>query len=117
VRIPYRIPSRHRLTASVLLGVAGLLVNLLPLPLSPGTELVFGGVAYLLAAVALGPWHGALAAGIASIRTLFLWGHPYAWLIFILEALVVGWLARRRELRPLVAALVTGRCWASPSSF
>jgi signal transduction histidine kinase/uncharacterized membrane protein len=103
---PGPFPARHRWAAAVLLGVAGLLLNLQPLPLSPGTDLVFGGVAYLLAAVALGPLQGALAAGIASARTLFLWGHPYAWIIFTLEALVVGWLVRRRDRRPLVADLV-----------
>jgi signal transduction histidine kinase/uncharacterized membrane protein len=103
---PQPFPARHRWAAALLLGVAGLLLNLQPLPLSPGTDLVFGGVAYLLAAVALGPWQGALAAGIASIRTLFIWGHPYAWIIFVVEALVVGWLVRRRDRRPLVAELV-----------
>jgi signal transduction histidine kinase len=103
---PAPFPSRHRWAAAVLLGVAGLLLNLRPLPLSPGTDLVFGGVAYLLAAVALGPGQGALAAAIASVRTVFLWGHPYAWINFVLEALVVGWLVRRRDRRPLVADLV-----------
>jgi signal transduction histidine kinase/sensor domain CHASE-containing protein len=103
---PVPFPGRHRWAAAVLLGVAGLLLNLQPLPLSPGTDLVFGGVAYLLAAVALGPWQGALAAGIASVRTVFIWGHPYAWIIFTLEALVVGYLVRRRDRRPLVADLV-----------
>ncbi len=103
---PAPFPTRHRWAAALLLGVAGLLLNLQPVPLSPGTDLVFGGVAYLLAAVALGPWPGALAAGIASVNTVFLWGHPYAWLIFTLEALVVGYLVRRRDRRPLVADLV-----------
>ncbi|HEY0025815.1 MAG TPA: ATP-binding protein [Longimicrobium sp.] len=97
--------ARRRWAAAVVLGVAGLLLNLLPLPLSPGTDLIFGGVAYLLAAVALGPWHGLVAAGIASVRTLWLWNHPYAVLIFCMEALFVGYLARR-ERRPLVGDLV-----------
>ncbi|HEX6037954.1 GAF domain-containing protein [Longimicrobium sp.] len=98
-------PTRHRWVAAVLLGAAGLLLNLQPVPLSPGTDLVFGGAAYLLAAAALGPWQGALAAGIASAPTLFLWGHPYAWIISTLEALAVGHLVRRRDRRPLVADL------------
>jgi signal transduction histidine kinase len=103
---PAPFPARHRWAAALLLGTAGLLLNLQPIPLSPGTDLVFGGVAYLLAAVALGPWQGAAAAAIASARTLFIWGHPYAWIIFCLEALVVGYLVRRRDRRPLVADLV-----------
>jgi signal transduction histidine kinase len=96
--------ARRRWATAVLLGLAGLLLNMVPLPLSPGTDLLFGGVAYLLAAVALGPWHGMLAAGIASVRTIWLWNHPYAWVIFSLEALFVGWMARRGR-RPLVADL------------
>ena len=46
---------------AVLLGAAGFLINLWPVPLSPGTNLVFGGVAYLLAAAAFGPGPGLLA--------------------------------------------------------
>ncbi|HEV2146068.1 MAG TPA: GAF domain-containing protein, partial [Longimicrobiaceae bacterium] len=92
--------------AAVLLGIAGYLVNLYPIPLSPGTDLVFGGVAYLLAAVAFGPGPGLLAAGIASVRTLWLWNHPYAWLIFALEGAAVGYLSHVRGRRPLVADLL-----------
>jgi signal transduction histidine kinase len=95
-------PARHRWAAALALGGAGLLVNLLPVALSPGIDLVFGGVAVLLAAVALGPLAGLLAAAVASLPTLWLWGHPYAWAIFCAEAAAVGWLARR-GWRPLAA--------------
>jgi signal transduction histidine kinase/uncharacterized membrane protein len=92
--------------AAVLLGVVGYLLNLYPIPLSPGTDLLFGGVAYLLAAVAFGPGPGLLAAGIASASTLWLWNHPYAWLIFTLEGGAVGYLAHVRGRRPLVSDLL-----------
>jgi len=92
--------------AAVLLGIAGWGVNLYPVPVSPGTDLLFGGVAYLLAAVALGPGPGFLAAAIASVGTLALWNHPYAWLIFSLEGAAVGYLAHVRGRRPLVADLL-----------
>jgi signal transduction histidine kinase/sensor domain CHASE-containing protein/uncharacterized membrane protein len=92
--------------AAVLLGIAGWLLNLYPVPLSPGTDLVFGGVAYLLAAVALGPGPGFLAAAIASVGTVWLWNHPYAWLIFSLEGAAVGYLSHVRGRRPLVADLL-----------
>ncbi|MBV9775219.1 MAG: GAF domain-containing protein [Gemmatimonadetes bacterium] len=97
---------RYHWGAGALLGVAGYLLNLHPVALSPGTELVFGGVAYLLAAIALGPGPGLLAAGIASSRILWLWHHPYAWLIFTAEAAVVGYLTHRWERRALVADLL-----------
>ena len=92
--------------AAVLLGIAGWGVNLYPVPLSPGTDLLFGGVAYLLAAVALGPGPGFLAAAIASAGTVALWNHPYAWLIFSLEGAAVGYLSHVRGRRPLVADLL-----------
>jgi uncharacterized membrane protein len=79
---------------------------MVPLPLSPGVDLVFGSVAVLLAAVALGPMQGLVAGVIAGSRTVWLWGHPWAWLIFSLEGLVVGWLARRETRRPIVADLL-----------
>ncbi|HEX2190525.1 MAG TPA: ATP-binding protein [Longimicrobiaceae bacterium] len=101
-----RSPVLRRWGAATLLGVAGYLLNQQPLPLSPGTDLLFGGVAYLLAAVALGPGPGLLAAAIASARTLWLWDHPYAWLIFSLEGAAVGWLSHSRGRRPLVADLL-----------
>jgi signal transduction histidine kinase/sensor domain CHASE-containing protein len=94
---------QHRWAAGVLLGLLGLLLNAFPVRLSPGIDALFGGVAYLLAAVALGPGPGFLAAAIASVRTVWLWGHPWAWLIFSLEALVVGYLVLRWSRRPLTA--------------
>jgi signal transduction histidine kinase/sensor domain CHASE-containing protein len=94
---------KHRWAAAALLGVVGLLVNIVPVNLSPGIDLLFGGIASLLAAVALGPGPGMLAAGIASSRTVWLWSHPWAWLIFTLEGLFVGFLAARWQRRPLTA--------------
>lgn len=96
----------YRWIAAALLGAVGLLLNLFPVPLSPGTDLLFGGIASLLAAVALGPVPGLLAAAIASVRTLWLWGHPWAWLIFSAEAWTVGYLVHRWDRRPLSADLL-----------
>jgi signal transduction histidine kinase len=93
----------HRWAAGALLGVLGLLLNAFYVNLSPGIDVLFGGVAYLLAAVALGPGPGLLAAAIASVRTVWLWNHPWAWLIFSLEGLVVGYLFLRWNRRPLTA--------------
>lgn|GEM_PF-1890837 len=98
--------AAFRWGAAVLLGIAGHLLNLHPVPLAPGTDLVFGGVAYLLAAVALGPGPGFLAAALASVQTLWLWDHPYAWVVFSLEGAAVGYLSHVRGRRPLVADLL-----------
>jgi signal transduction histidine kinase/uncharacterized membrane protein len=103
VRGASELEARHRWAAALLLGVAGYLLNLRPVALSPGTELLLGGIPAMVAAVVLGPAAGALAAAVAASRTLALWGHPYAWVIWTLEAAAVGWLATRHRRRPLVA--------------
>ena len=100
------LPTRHRWLAAFLLGLVGYLINLHPISLSPGTDLLLGGTAALVAAVALGPGAGAFAAGVAGAQTLLGWGHPYAWAILVLEALAVGWIVRRHHRRPLVADAV-----------
>ena len=102
-----RAPRRRfRWVAALALGAAGLLLNLAPVSMSPGTDLLFGGVAALLAAAAFGAGPGLLAASIASVQTVWLWRHPYAWVIFSLEGLIVGWLVQRWRVRPLVADLL-----------
>ena len=99
-----RLGLRNRWGAGVLLGLLGLALNyLLSISLSPGTDLIFGGVVYLLAAAAFGPGAGLVAAMIASLRTLALWNQPYAWAIFSLEGLAVGYLVTRWSRRTLTA--------------
>jgi signal transduction histidine kinase len=94
---------------TALLGLAAFLLNLLPLTLSPGIHWLFGGVAYLLVATVFGPIPGMVTAAVAALVTLPLWNHPWAWLIFTLEALTVGFLVSRWNLRTLTAA---GVYWA-----
>lgn len=95
-----------RWIATLLLGSAGFLLNLLPVQLSPGTDMVFGGIPALLAAVAFGPVHGLAAGGIAAARTVAIWGHPWGWVIFTLETAAVGLLIRLRGTRVMVADLL-----------
>jgi signal transduction histidine kinase len=106
VRGASQLNPRQRWLAALLMGVAGYLVNLNPVSLSPGTELLLGGTAAIVATVVLGPGPGMLAAALAAAHTITLWGHPYAWAIFTLEALVVGWLVHRFHRRPLVGDFI-----------
>src|SRR5690606_35865112 len=98
--------TAFRWLATIALGLAGYLLNLLPVQLSPGTDMVFGGIPALLAAVAFGPILGFVAEGLAAARTVEIWGHPYGWLNFTLEATVVGLIVHWRGSRPMVADLV-----------
>jgi len=108
-------PARFRWTATLLLGAAGLLLNfLLIVPIAPGTDLLFGSIPALAAAVAFGPVAGLVAGAIAAVRTVWLWNHPWAWLIFSLEACVVGYLVARWQRRPLTAMALYWLCVGMP---
>ncbi|WP_345793664.1 PAS domain S-box protein [Thauera sp. JM12B12] len=86
--------------ALALLAVAG---NVLSVPLFFSVVFIFGSVAAMLAAALLGTLPAVLVAAAAGLYTVVLWGHPYALIIFTVEALVVG-LLHRRGVRTLVLA-------------
>ena len=86
---------RGRLTATALLALLALLGNHLYLPLFFGVDFIFGSVAVLAALLLLGPLPAAVVAGSGGLYTVWLWGHPYALLILVLEPVVVGLLQRR----------------------
>jgi len=89
------------------LCVFGLLGNYFKVPLFFGIDVIFGSIATLLVVVIFGAIPGAVAGLIIGGVTWFLWGHPYAMVIFGLEALFVG-LAYKNQ-RSL--ALVDGFYW------
>ncbi len=101
------------LSALVLLAAA-LLGNLLSVPLFFGVDFLFGSVAVLIAVRLLGPMAGTLIAALAGLYTLYLWGHPYALVIFTLEAAVVGLLLRRLTDNLLLADLLYWLCCGAP---
>jgi two-component system NtrC family sensor kinase len=80
--------------ALILIGYAG---NYYNVTLFFGVNFLFGSIAVLIATCLYGPYMGAIAAAITSIHTIFLWGHPYAAVIFTVEAFFVGWFIHRRH--------------------
>ncbi|MBI5690620.1 MAG: response regulator [Verrucomicrobia bacterium] len=96
----------HPLNLSLGAGALGFALNAFNLTVFGGTGMAFGGFVPLAIALSLGPWWGLLSAAIASSRTLLTWGHPQGFVLFSLEALVVGWMTARRGWRPLRADLV-----------
>lgn len=66
------------------------LANLVHIPLLFDVYLIFGSIATMMAVMLLGISAAVLVAVAGSLVTVFMWGHPYALLIFSLEALVVG---------------------------
>lgn len=89
------------------LCVFGLLGNYFKVPLFFGIDVIFGSIATLLVVVIFGTIPGAVAGLIIGGVTWFLWGHPYAMVIFGLEALFVG-LTYKNERN---LALVDGFYW------
>lgn len=80
------------LSLLLLLGVLG---NYYKLPLFFGVDFLFGSIAVLIVVHYYGIFWGTLAGMIASSITYYLWGHPYAIIIFTLETVFVALLSRR----------------------
>ncbi len=78
----------------MLLGTAGLIINTFGLPLGWGVYFLFGN-ALIYACVRLLTRRALLLAiSISSLWTIFLFGHPWAWLLCVCEAIFVAVYAR-----------------------
>jgi PAS domain S-box-containing protein len=87
-----------------LLMVAALAGNMMPLPLFFGVDFLFGSIAVLLVVSIFGTVPGVVVALVASSYTYLLWGHPWAAVIFTLEALVIGILLHRAKIHLIVSS-------------
>ena len=74
----------------LLFATLGYLGNYFRLPLFFGVDFLFGSIFVLIATYFYGITMGMLVTAIASTCTYFLWGHPYAAVLLILESLWVG---------------------------
>ena len=88
---------KHRLLIGLLLGGLGFAANWLPLPLFYSLDLYFGTLFVMLALLRCGRGAGVLAAALVGSSTLLLWHHPWALLIFLVEAWFVGTMLRRTQ--------------------
>ena len=79
------------ITIALVLAALGFAGNYLALPIGYGVDFIFGSVFSIIAIRLLGLWWGLFVAISAASYTVFLWNHPYALIIFTIEALwVVG---------------------------
>ena len=92
-----------KVLATLALAVLAVFGNYLSLPLFFGVHFIFGSIAVMVAVLLLGTVPAVLVAIAGGAYTLVLWGHPYALVIFTVEALVAG-LIYQRGLRNLVMA-------------
>lgn len=88
----------HKAGACLVLTALGLVANVAAVPLLFGVDLLWGGVFGLLAVSLFGLRWGVPCAAAISAYTVILWGHPFALVIFTLEAALVAGLARRKAL-------------------
>lgn len=75
--------------------ILAMLGNILPTALLPESSLMFGSIAVLLVVFFYGIGWGVAAALLAVLHTIALGLHPFIIIIFIGEALVVGFLLKR----------------------
>src|SRR5579863_2751841 len=93
---------RRRLLFATVAGVIGFLANSHRAIVPGDVPLLLGGVCGLAVAILLGPWYGAATAAIAALPAVVIWERPYLFVLFTLEAIAVGYMARRRS-KPLLA--------------
>jgi len=98
----------------ILLIVAGYLGNYFSLPLFFGVDFLFGSIFVLIAVSFYGSLWGTTAAFIASSYTYILWEHPYAIIIFTLEALFISLLQRRKSQNLLILDAIYWLCIGIP---
>lgn len=95
----------------VVLALAGAGLNLLPVPLGYGLDLLPGLVAAYLALFLHGRFAGVFVAIACVVPTVWLWGNPYAGAVIVAEVLFVAWLSGGRwRLNPLAGIVLF---WAS----
>lgn len=82
---------------AVLLGLSGLFLNNFELQLGWGMHFVFGNALVYAFLRVLAPQSVILAAAISSVRTIFLWNHPWAWIVWVAEAAFIAIYARKNS--------------------
>ncbi|PHV62755.1 response regulator [Cyanobacterium aponinum] len=88
--------------ALIFLVILAYLGNYFKLPLFFGVDFIFGSIFVWIITYFYGFRQGIIAGFISSIETYFLWGHPYAIVIFTIEAIFVNYFYHRRYNRNLV---------------
>ncbi len=83
------------LWVALVLGGAGFLCNMLELDLGWGLHFMFGNALVFAFIRVLSPRSLVLAIAISSLRSVFLWNHPWAWLVWTLEAGFIAHFARK----------------------
>jgi len=90
---------------ALVLGLLGFVVNLLPIPLFANINLILGNMAIVIVAILLGPWYALITALLSATGLVLVWSDSYAYILFSLEAVVLGF-ARLKDIRILYASVL-----------
>ncbi|MBL1209919.1 response regulator [Geminocystis sp. GBBB08] len=71
--------------------------NYFKLPLFFGVDFIFGAIFVWIVSYFYGSLWGGITGFISSICTFFLWGHPYAIIVYTLEAILVNYFWQRKS--------------------
>lgn len=88
----------------VLLILIGIGLNSLNIPLFLGVDFIFGSIPVLVAISFFSNIWAIVAAVAISSYTYVLWGHPYAVIIFVVEAVFVLWRVSNTESKDFIKA-------------
>lgn len=88
---------------ALVLGLLGFMINLLPIPLFANIHLILGNVTIVIVAILLGPWYALITALLSATGLVLVWSTPYAYILFSLEAIILGF-ARLKDIRILYAS-------------
>jgi signal transduction histidine kinase/DNA-binding NarL/FixJ family response regulator len=80
----------------IILLITGYLGTYFKYPFVFSVDFLFGSIAVLMIVQLYGLAWGTFAAILTSLHTLLLWQHPYAVIIFTVEAIFVGWGLKRK---------------------
>jgi len=88
------------------LSILGVLGNIYNIEMFFGINQVFGSIFVLMAVWFFGCYAGVVCAIIVHAYTIVLWGHPYAFISFVLEAFCVGVLLKKRTQNLFIADIL-----------
>jgi signal transduction histidine kinase len=109
-------PIAARLLAASALGIAGFWLNTLPIELFDNLDLMFGNLAFVIAAYLFGPWY-ALFTAVIAVAGLVVSSDSFSiYLLFIPEALVLGY-CRRRQWFLLYGDLAVNILYGAPLTY
>ncbi|WP_299797066.1 diguanylate cyclase [uncultured Shewanella sp.] len=94
--------NRQHIKLTLVLGLMGLLANLIPIPLFGNVQLIWGNILVVVTAILLGPWFALLTALLCATGLYITWGSWHVFILFSLEAVWLGY-ARRKDIYALYA--------------